>query len=272
MVDPASVQPAAQISPEIVREIRAELLEELSAKGLDEGVLQELLIEHGKVPETFFRMSINQRVQHIVLLVSFAVLAITGLALKIPAETAAALGPAGDAIFDLRGTLHRIAAAWMIGGALYHVYYLLFTRTGRSDLKALWISPRKDLSDLIRNLRFGIGIDSHPPRMARVTYKEKLEYWALIWGTIVMSLTGVILWSAAYWSGFVLDLSRAIHWYEAVLAVLSILVWHMYNVHLKPGAFPMNRAWLDGRISTEEMMEEHYEEYRRLVREENRDA
>ncbi len=267
------LEPRQELREELIREIRAELLNELQSRGLDEGVLQELRIEHGVVPESFYRMTFNQRVQHLVLMISFLVLALTGLALKVPAETAAVFGPAGDMLFSLRGVLHRIAAAWMLGGSFYHLYYVFFTGDGRVDVRALWFSPRKDLQDLLQTLRLGLGLSEAPPEMGRVTYKEKLEYWALVWGTIVMSVTGVILWSASFWSGIVLDVSRAVHWYEAILAILAILIWHMYNVHLKPGAFPMNRAWIDGRISREEMMEEHYLEYKRLLKEkEERDV
>lgn len=260
-----------QLRDEIAKEIRAELLAELQSRGLDEGVLQEMLIEHGKVPDTFYRMSVNQRVQHLVLLVSFTVLALTGFALKIPDEAGRALGTFGDAIFSLRGVLHRIAAAWMLGGSFYHLYYLIFTHAGRADLRALRPRPKKDLRDMLQTIRVGLGLSDAPPQMERVTYKEKLEYWALVWGTIVMSVTGLLLWSASFWSGLVLDISRAIHWYEALLAVSAIVIWHLYNVHLKPGVFPMSRTWIDGRISRHEMMEEHSLEYARLMKEEDRE-
>lgn len=243
----------------------AEIAEDLKRRGFGAAAVAELMLAAGRIPDEFERLGVNQRVQHLILLVSFTVLCVTGFALMIPTERLPTLPFAGDALFDLRGLLHRIAAAWMVGLALYHLYYVTFTREGRRDLRDLMIRPLADMAEARDNLRYGLGLRDEPPRFDRVTYKDKLEYWALIWGTVVMTVTGIVLWSESLWSLRVLDICRAIHGYEAILAALAIVAWHIYNVHLRPGVFPMSKTWIDGKISREEMIEEHPLEYERLV-------
>ena len=93
------------------------------------------------------------------------------------------------------------------------------------------------------------------------TYAEKAEYWALIWGTIVMAVTGMMLWAEVavgnYFPRWWLDVATAVHFYEAVLATLAILVWHFYQVFFDPDAYPMNWAWWDGQVPAEHYRAEH---------------
>ena len=89
----------------------------------------------------------------------------------------------------------------------------------------------------------------------RFTYAEKAEYWALVWGMFVMANTGLMAWFKVSVGGRVpgwwIDVALTIHWYEAVLATLAIIVWHLYGVMFDPDAYPMNWAWYDGKMSLE---------------------
>ncbi len=87
----------------------------------------------------------------------------------------------------------------------------------------------------------------------------------MIWGNFVMILTGSLIWFKIYVPKAFVDVSFIVHRYEAVLAVLAILVWHFYAVHWKPGKFPMSLIWITGRISEEELIEEHPSEYVKLT-------
>jgi hypothetical protein len=42
------------------------------------------------------------------------------------------------------------------------------------------------------------------------------------------------------------DVAQVIHYYEALLATLAILVWHFYWVIFDPSEYPMNPSWLIG--------------------------
>ena len=129
------------------------------------------------------------------------------------------------------------------------------------------IPTLKDATDAIHNMAYYFGQRSEPPEFERFDYREKAEYLALVAGTIIISVTGIFLWSEVYWSKFVLDLSILIHGMEACLATMAIIVWHFYQVHFKPGQFPMSRVWIDGKMSNHHLKIEHGAMYNRLVAE-----
>jgi cytochrome b subunit of formate dehydrogenase len=88
-----------------------------------------------------------------------------------------------------------------------------------------------------------------------------MEYWAVIWGTIIMGVTGFMMWFKMDVTQFaprwVVDVALTIHYYEAVLACLAIVVWHFYHVMYDPDIYPLNRACVDGRVSEEWQAHEH---------------
>ena len=94
---------------------------------------------------------------------------------------------------------------------------------------------------------------------------EKSEYWAVMWGAVVMAATGVLLCFENYvieeWNldKVVLDVSQVIHYYEAWLATLAILVWHVYATVFSPSVYPMNPAWWAGKMPKDLYDEEHPE-------------
>jgi len=216
-------------------------------------------------PSRFHRMSLNHRVQHVVLVILFCLLAATGFALLLPESGLAVLGPHGADVFHVMGIVHRVAGAMMVAVGVYHAWLMLFTEQGRRDFRDLRFHAKPELGHLLHTVLRGLGRRSGPPAMDRFTYKEKFEYWALLWGAAVMAVTGMVLWSASFWPKLAGDACRSVHYYEAILAVLSLAVWHFYNVHLRPGLFPMSRCWIDGSISREEMEEEHLAEMQRMM-------
>jgi hypothetical protein len=155
--------------------------------------------------------------------------------------------------------VHRIAAVTMIGASVYHLVYAVLTRDGRKLLLDLLPEP-KDATDVVETLRYYL-VGGNKPEFKRFTYAEKAEYWALVWGIIVMATTGIALWAKVavghllprWW----LDVATAIHFYEAVLASLAIVVWHFYQVFLDPDIYPMNWSWWDGRMSEHHYRDEH---------------
>jgi cytochrome b subunit of formate dehydrogenase len=203
------------------------------------------------------RMTVNQRWQHLVLLSSFIVLVITGFALKFPDTWFAHTLGMGE---NLRGIIHRIAGVILIGAGIYHVFYLAVAREGRRLL--LDIAPRpKDAFDAWATMRYYLGLGGQKPKFGRFSYSEKAEYWALVWGTALMGLTGIMLW-AKVWVGDLfarwwVDVATAVHFYEAILATLAILVWHFYQVFFDPDVYPMNWAWWDGKMPVDHYRHEH---------------
>jgi cytochrome b subunit of formate dehydrogenase len=163
-------------------------------------------------------------------------------------------------LFEARSVVHRVAGVVLVAASLFHVYYLAFTARGREFFRDMLPRP-SDVGDVVQSLRYYAGLRRERPRLGRFSYIEKAEYWALVWGTVVMAGTGVILWFQDPFIAWITklgwDAARSIHFYEAVLATLAILVWHIYFVVFNPDVYPMNVAWLKGTITEEEMEHEH---------------
>jgi cytochrome b subunit of formate dehydrogenase len=165
-----------------------------------------------------------------------------------------------DQAFELRSLSHRIAGVVMVLSGVWHIGYLAFSAAGRKLFKDL-LPEWRDVTDPWKILKYNLGLASTKPAFGRFCYIEKAEYWAMAWGTILMALTGAILWfdntSMGYITKLGFDIARIIHFYEAVLATLAIIVWHFYFVIFNPEVYPMNLAWLTGKMSEKEMLEEH---------------
>jgi len=215
-------------------------------------------VERHRMQNPFMvRMTANQRWQHLILLSSFIILVITGFALKFPDSWFAEVLGMGE---KWRGIIHRVAGVILIGAGIYHVFYLAAAREGRRLIRDLAPRP-KDAFDACYTMLYYLGLRSEKPKFARFNYAEKAEYWALVWGTALMGLTGIMLW-AKVWVGNTLarwwvDIATAVHFYEAILATLAILVWHFYQVFLDPDVYPMNWAWWDGKMPVEHYRHEH---------------
>ncbi len=196
-----------------------------------------------------FRMHRAERIQHAIMAVSFIVLTWTGFALHYPNEWWSAPVLRWEANWPIRGTLHRIAGVVLIGVAAAHVITLIVNRTLRHHWTELFPNAH-DVREAAGGLAYRLGLRRAIPAMSSHSYVEKLEYWAVIWGTAVMAFTGVLLWANRYMLAYLpkvwLDFARAVHFYEAVLAALSILVWHLYSVIFDPEIYPMDPAWWSG--------------------------
>jgi cytochrome b subunit of formate dehydrogenase len=211
------------------------------------------------------RMTGSERIQHAALAVSFFALVYTGFALKFPEAWPFAWLARLEHGHEWRSLAHRSAAVVMVVTAVLHVVYL-FTRRGRETLGALLPLPQ-DARQAVENLFHLAGRRPEAPRFERFGYIEKAEYWALVWGTVVMTATGVALWfenqSLQWLNKWLLDLATLVHYYEAWLAFLAILVWHIYQNVINPDVYPMNWTWLTGRISDEQLRHEHGGEWQR---------
>jgi len=221
----------------------------------------------------YLRMTLNERAQHLNLAINFTILVITGFALSFP--KAFWVSPITDVPtgMTIRGFLHRLCgvATVFLGG--YHILYCAFTKRGRGIIKDM-IPGLKDAVDLWETLKNNLFINrpAKTLKMPRFNFREKLEYLGLIWGTLVMTVTGLILWFEVEWLKYfpkwTFDVARTIHFYEAILATLTIIVWHFYSVIFNPDIYPMSWAWITGDLTEHEMEEEHGLELERIRAEE----
>jgi cytochrome b subunit of formate dehydrogenase len=226
-------------------------------------VLHNLLVFRKKMmmyrnahPRILLRMTVAQRVQHLVLLLSFFTLVLTGFALRYPSSWLA-IAFVNE---HVRSLVHRVAGVVLIAVSLYHVWYVIAKDDGRQLLKDM-LPDCKDAGDLRNALLYYLGLSDNRPLFRRFSYLEKAEYWAVVWGVFVMGATGLMVWfkgfAGEHFPGWWIDVAIAVHFYEAVLASLAILVWHLYAVIFDPDAYPMNWAWFDGRMSIEHYRREH---------------
>jgi cytochrome b subunit of formate dehydrogenase len=189
------------------------------------------------------RMNRNFRIAHGLVFLSFPALVVTGFALKYPEAWWAAI--------PWRGELHRVAACVLLAAVAYHAGHLILVRADRPFLRHML--PRlRDLRDFGAYLGWLRGRGRPRPRFRVFSYAEKAEYWAFVWGTLIMAATGFLLWfdnwTLRHFPKWLTDAATALHWYEAILATLAILVWHFYLVIFDPDVYPMEKAWYTGRV------------------------
>jgi len=217
------------------------------------------------------RLSLNIRVQHVILMVSTLILIITGLPIKFHESAWANFFFNAIGGLQVGRILHRVGAVGLIGIALYHLLFLALSREGREIFRELLPRP-KDVKDLWITLNYLLGRKREKAKFGKFTYIEKFDYWAVYWGMVVMVLSGLILWflgtALRIFPKFVADIAKEAHSDEALLATLAIIIWHFYNAHLNPEKFPMNRSWLTGKISEKEMEKEHFLEWVEIQKQE----
>ena len=208
------------------------------------------------VPERYLRFPLVRRIEHWVTAISFIVLALTGLPQKY------AESPSADALIAALGgietvrIIHRVAAVVLALEAIWHVGYAIhYWYVKRGPLTML--PTRQDAINAWKTLMYNLGREKERPKQGFYTFEEKVEYWALIWGTGIMVLTGFFLWNPITASrllpGEWIPAAKAAHGGEALLAVLSILIWHLYHVLVRT----FNKSMFTGYLSREEMEEEH---------------
>jgi len=202
------------------------------------------------------RFTLSDRLEHWVQVVAFTGLAITGLVQfaaesTFPRSVITTLGGINNTRFIHRsfGVMVLIATAYHLGTAGYRFYV---KRIGGQILPGLG-----DVRAAVRSVTFNLGRRSEPPIEGKFTFAEKLEYWSIIWGTILMSVTGLMMWNpiatTSILPGEFIPAAKAAHGGEAILAVLAILIWHAYFVHIRH----FNRSMLTGYVTEGEMRSEH---------------
>ena len=217
------------------------------------------------------RMKTHEVWQHTITMVSFIALAISGFALRFSDAWITELFFGWERGFELRGLIHRISAVVFIAAVLWHLLFILLTQSGKKFFKDMWPNLL-DFTQFYERIMYNLGRRDKTPQFKRFSYIEKAEYWALVWGTVVMIITGIFLWFDNYFSLFLpkgfLDVSLVIHYWEAWLATLAIGVWHLYSTLFNPHVYPMNTSWLTGKMPEDMYKREHPEHLEEAKQEE----
>lgn len=213
--------------------------------------------------QTYQRFSLFQRLEHWIMVISFVTLAGTGLPQRY------SLSPWAETLIGWMGgietvrVVHRVAATLFIAITIAHVielaYKVLVLRVRFSILPGL-----RDVTDLLATIAYNLGLTRQPPRLPRFTFAEKIEYWALVWGSVLMIITGAMLWNpiatTRFLPGEFIPAAKMAHSAEALLAALAVLIWHVYFVHLRT----FNKSMFTGHLTRHEMEEEHAAELQEI--------
>ena len=234
-----------------------------------------MALAHTKGPPTeaphtrmLVRFSRWQRIEHWLLVLSFAGLLFTGLPQKYD-DTAFS-----SWIIDFLGSvstarlLHRIFACIFVVESAVHAGEIALSVLKRRFRPTMLITPQ-DFRDAINMLRYSVGLIPDRPRFDRFDYRQKFEYWGILFGALIMIATGAVLWfptvATQYFPGQLVPAAKEMHSGEALLAMLVVLLWHFYDVILCPAVLPLDTAMITGKISAERLMHEHPREYERLM-------
>lgn len=209
-----------------------------------------------KDQQRYPRFTVSQRLEHWVLTLSFTILAVTGLPQKFVGI------PWAESLIAIMGgiemvrIIHRVSAVVLMVLTIYHiaaVAYKIFVQRVALTMMPGW----QDVKDMFGVIAYNLGLTKMRPKLPRYNFEEKMEYWAVVWGTVIMAITGFMLWNpiatARFLPGSFIPAAKAAHGGEALLAVLAIIVWHFYGVHLRR----LNKSMFAGSLSRESMEHEH---------------
>jgi len=229
---------------------------------------------HGQ--KEYRRFTPLQRRMHILVIISFLGLAITGMTLKFSYLGWAQWISALLGGFESAGYIHRLCAIITFFYFGLHIFDVIRKKrkSGKSWFKYItdedsMLPNRTDLRELIETLKWFIGMGRRP-RYGRWTYWEKFDYFAVFWGVAIIGTTGLMLWFPEFFTrflpGWIINVATIVHSDEALLAVAFIFTVHFFNTHFRPDKFPMDTVIFSGRISVDELMEDRPREYEKLVK------
>jgi len=229
------------------------------------------MVENKAEEKTYWRFSVLHRFLHIVVMIGFTGLALTGFSLKFSTQVWAQVVVSFFGGAANTGYLHRVCAVITYGCVVVHIlwlcYYKLVFKGSLTGPQSLF--PRvKDIKDLYQHIRYFLG-RGILPKFNRFTYWEKIDYWALFLGMNTMGLTGLFLWFPEFFSryvpGYFINLAQVLHLYEAILSVAIKFVVHPVTAHLRPEIFPMERSIFSGKTTKEEIMLKHPGEWESMI-------
>jgi cytochrome b subunit of formate dehydrogenase len=233
---------------------------------------------NNNLPEEVERFDIIFRIQHVIMFVSFLLLAFTGWGLKYAEVDISKFwiriwgGP------EMAGLIHRIAGVTMVLDFTFHICYMIYLfAKGKMKLRyhTTIIPLPKDVKDAVHNFLYFLGFAKTKPRFGKYNYSQKFDYWAVFWGMFIIGLSGLALafpiaasiLIPGWTTGWIWQLISVLHSDEALLAIVFILFFHFYNEHLKPEVFPMSWIWLTGKISIRDLKHHHPLEYELIMKE-----
>ncbi len=221
------------------------------------------------------RFSVWQRIEHALVILVFTILAVTGLSQEFfQMHWAAWLIAAMGGIERVRWVHRSMGIAFTLIVGLHMIIVLVQVSSGR--IRPSMVPTRKDFRDAIIMMRYYLRLSDQKARFDRFDYRQKFEYWGMVIGSLVLIVTGLMLYfpvlTTRFLPGEVIPAALMAHGKEGLLAFLIIITWHLYNAHLSPEAFPFDPSIFTGKVSRERMENEHPIEYSRMPEDRKQDG
>ncbi len=218
--------------------------------------------------EYLTRFSVRQRIEHLCGMLIFIALAVTGLAQKFYEARWAQWTILAMGGIDRVRWIHRGAGIGFAALAIVHLgVALMLVASGRSPLSM--VPTRKDFRDAAMMMRYYLRLSDAQARFDRYDYRQKFEYWGLVLGSMLMIITGFMLYfpvlTTRFLPGEIIPVAKMAHSNEGLLAFLVVITWHIYNAHFSPDVFPFDVSIFTGKVSRERMEREHQLEYERMT-------
>jgi cytochrome b subunit of formate dehydrogenase len=233
----------------------------------------EFKVQHGGTGPYVRRFTGAQMWLHVSIVLSFLLLALTGLPLKFAAA------PWAPGLMHVLGGpvvasyLHRFAAVVTFGYFAVHLAMLFRDIVFNKEKGYFWgwrsMTPQpKDVKELWANIKYFLYLGPRPA-LDRWAYWEKFDYLAVFWGVAMIGVSGLMLWYPDFFTkflpGWTLNVAYIIHSDEALLATGFIFLYHFFHTHMRPESFPMDPVIFTGRMPLERFKEERPIEYQRMV-------
>src|SRR4030042_3758190 len=224
-----------------------------------------------KTTNEYWRLNLFHRFIHVLVMVSFAGAAVSGLSLKFASTTWARMAMQFMGGVPGAGWLHRVCAIIIAFYCVLHLIFIIYylAQHKAQGFRGPSMLPRhQDIVDLWNHFLYFIGRRPRP-KFDRFTYWEKFDYLAVFWGVLMIGLSGLVLWFPVlvtrFLPGVVINIAQIMHSDEAVLAVGFIFVVHMFNTHLRAEKFPVDTSIFTGRGSEAEVQTDHGVEWARMT-------
>ncbi len=216
--------------------------------------------------EAVRRFDVHQRVQHLVMMVTFVVLVATGMPLKFSGWATSQWWIGFWGGVENTRTVHRIAGWTMLADCLYHLVYIAYgTFVAKKPFPVQMVPTLKDFFDFFQEVRYYLGLAKERPQYGRFNWREKFDYFAIFWGMPVFGASALILMYPVFFTnflpGWIVPAALVAHGDEAVLAAAWIVLVHLFFNHAAPGIFPLNSSIFTGKVPRERYRKEHALEF-----------
>ena len=218
--------------------------------------------------EYIIRFSVADRIAHVILFITLIMLMISGLSLSFYNSGFGRFIIGLEGGYEKRGYLHIIFAVLLIILSVYHIFYIIFSDKGQQEISNFKYR-KQDFKNYVMSFKYNFGLSKEKPKFGKYNMSQKFQYWGVIFGSLLMILTGIVLLLKVKGVGMIVpkwlwDITNIVHSSEGLLIFLILFVWHIYDVHLSPGVFPMSKVWLNGKMSKEDLKKDHILEYEKL--------